>query len=73
MGFLARLEARLQQAARFPLSGSPRFHLGDQLRALFFESYILYYLPSAEEIIVVRVLHGARDMRSIAEEGGFAF
>jgi hypothetical protein len=33
---------------------------------------LLYYLPRIDEIINVRVVHGARDIASIAKEGGFA-
>jgi toxin ParE1/3/4 len=30
------------------------------------------YLPRPDEIIIVRVLHGSRDIAAIADEGGFA-
>jgi toxin ParE1/3/4 len=36
------------------------------------EKYAIYYLPRPDEIVIVRVLHGSRDIASIAEEGGFA-
>jgi toxin ParE1/3/4 len=42
------------------------------LRVLFCEQYAIYYLPRPDEIIVVRVLRGSRDIASIADEGGFA-
>jgi toxin ParE1/3/4 len=38
---------------------------------MFYEKYAIYYLPRPEEIIVVRVLHGSRDIVSIAGDGGF--
>ena len=39
---------------------------------VFYEKYAIYYLPCADEIIIVRVLHGSRDIDSIADGGGFA-
>jgi toxin ParE1/3/4 len=39
---------------------------------LFHEKYAIYYLPLDDEIVIVRVLHGSRDIASIADEGGFS-
>jgi toxin ParE1/3/4 len=38
---------------------------------IFHENYAIYYLPRMTEIVIVRVLHGARDIESIADDGGF--
>ena len=38
---------------------------------IFYEKYAIYYLPRPDEIIIVRVLHGSRDIAFIADEGGF--
>jgi plasmid stabilization system protein ParE len=38
----------------------------------FCERYGIYYLARADEIVVVRILHGSRDVDAIADEGGFA-
>ena len=69
--FVERIKARAAQAASFPFSGAPRFHLAPGLRVLFYEQYAIYYVPKDSEVIVARVLHGARDLTAIAEEGGF--
>jgi plasmid stabilization system protein ParE len=37
---------------------------------LFLDKYAIYYLPLDDEIVIVRVLHGSRDIASIADEGG---
>jgi len=42
-----------------------------ELRVAFCEKYAVYYLPHPDEIVIVRVLHGARDAEALAEEGGF--
>jgi plasmid stabilization system protein ParE len=33
--------------------------------------HAIYYTPSARELIIIRVLHGERDVASIAARGGF--
>jgi toxin ParE1/3/4 len=42
------------------------------LRVTFEGSYAIYYVASTTEIVLVRVLHGARDAAALAERGGFA-
>jgi plasmid stabilization system protein ParE len=39
---------------------------------IFHQKYAVYYLPRPAEIVIVRVLHGSRDISSLAEGGGFA-
>jgi toxin ParE1/3/4 len=53
------------------LIGSRREQFGAALRAIFHTPYAIYYLPTDREVIIVRVLHGARDAAAIAEQGGF--
>lgn len=33
-----------------------------------FERFLIFYTSSQEEVVVLRVLHGARDLRSLFEE-----
>lgn len=70
--FLLQIQARFRQPSTFPLSGSPRPHLAPNLRVIFHGKYAIYYLPRMDEIVIVRVLHGSRDIADIADEGGFA-
>ena len=37
----------------------------------FHKAYAIYYKAMPDSIVIVRVLHGARDVRAIAEAGGF--
>jgi toxin ParE1/3/4 len=69
---LGRVEARFKQVVKLPDSGADRSNLGDGLRVVFFGKYAIYYLPRPDEIIIVRALHGSRDIDSIEDEGGFA-
>jgi toxin ParE1/3/4 len=41
------------------------------LRVTFCERYAIYYLVRADEVVLVRILHGSRDVDAIADEGGF--
>ncbi len=61
----------LDQLLTFPLSGPARDHLAPGLRVKFHGAYAIYYTPAASELIIIRVLPGARDMADIAERGGF--
>lgn len=57
-----------------PHSGSPRSRINPRLEGLRmrpvsgFEQHLVFYLPSEEEVEVVRVLHGARDILGILRE-----
>lgn len=39
---------------------------------MFYRAYAVYYLPKDDSVIVIRVLHGARDLDRIARQGGFS-
>ncbi|MDF0673496.1 MAG: type II toxin-antitoxin system RelE/ParE family toxin [Nitrospira sp.] len=54
-----------------PLIGTTRDQLGTGLRVTFHHPYAIYYQVTQRRLIVVRVLHGARDAAAIAEQGGF--
>jgi toxin ParE1/3/4 len=68
---LSEIQADLQPLLTFPLSGPAREELAPGLRVKFHGVYAIYYTPSAAELVVVRVLHTARDIAAIAERGGF--
>lgn len=55
-----------------PGSGAPRDQLARGLRVLFHRAYAIYYLAGAAEVVIVRVIHGARDAAALAERGGFS-
>ena len=37
----------------------------------FHGAYAIYYSPGADDLVIVRVLHGARDLKAISEQSGF--
>ena len=70
--FVRAIEAHFEPQRHFPLSGPTREQLGPGLRVTFCSPYVIYYLPKADALVIVRVIHGARDMADLADRGGFA-
>lgn len=71
MQFLKTIEARFQSLLLFPLSGPAREQFAAGLRVMFHNRYAVYYRVLPDELVIIRVLHGARDVDAIAEHGGF--
>lgn len=66
------MAAAFERLRHFPLGGAAREHLAPGLRVTFHAAYALYYRPLPDAVVIVRVLHGARDSVALAERGGFA-
>jgi toxin ParE1/3/4 len=45
--------------------GAVRAQLAPDLRAIPHRDYVIYYFAKPDELVIVRVLHGARDARAI--------
>ena len=56
----------------FPLAGPARDQLAAGLRVIFHSSYDIYYMLMPDTLMIVRVIHGARDIAALAERRGFA-
>jgi toxin ParE1/3/4 len=54
------------------LVGPSRENLAPGLRVYFAGNYAVYYFHNERELIVIRVLRGARDAAALAERGGFS-
>ena len=52
-----------QLLAEFPGLGQRREELGRFLRSFPIGNYLLFYRPAPDGIHLIRVLHGARDLR----------
>jgi toxin ParE1/3/4 len=65
-----RLDEKLQLLAGQPLMGRDRPELAAGLRSIPFGRYVIFYLPLDDGIDVVRILHSARDVDAIFDEGG---
>jgi len=66
--FAAAIDREIRGLARRPLIGRARPELLTDLRSLPFGRYVIFYLPRNRGIEVVRVLHGARDLKPLFDE-----
>ena len=62
------IRAKFQMLARQPLIGDACEELAEGLRNVPSGSSVIYYLPVSDGVRIVRVLHGARDVRPIFGE-----
>lgn len=70
--FVDAIKADLDRLLGFPLPGVPREQLSAGLRVIFHGRYAIYYQSNEHEVIIVRVLNGARDAAILADQGGFS-
>ena len=70
--FVTAIEAHFELLRHFPFSGPAREQLAPGLRVTFQNPYAIYYMPQDDAVVIVRVIHGARDIAALAERGGFA-
>lgn len=68
---VATLVERFPTLALFPGMGRLREELAPMLRSFPVGNYVIYYRPLEEGVEIVRVIHAARDIRSLLEENGF--
>ena len=62
--FIDKIEDIFITLAKSPKVGRLRNDLSDGLRSFPIGNYAIFYLPIASKIIIVRVLHSARDIDS---------
>ncbi len=69
--FLDAAESSFEFLARNPEAGSASQFTNEELKGMWrwrvagFENYLIFYLLQESNVIVVRVLHGARDIETI--------
>ena len=63
--FIGQIEAKFIPLLTFPGMGAPRDQIAQGLRAAPFKSYVIYYTHDAVALTIVRVVHGARDVRAL--------
>ncbi len=61
---IKRIEMKCRNLARSPLIGRAREQLAPQLRSFALGNYVIFYRPEEYGILVIRVLHGARDIET---------
>jgi len=60
-----KLRERFTPLLSHPEIGPARDHLAPGLRVHFFRDYAFYYRYTDTEVIIIRVLHGARDAHAL--------
>jgi len=65
------IDSSCQLLAMQPRGGRLRRELLAELRSFPVGRYVVFYRPQDDGIEVVRVLHSARDIESVSDEGGF--
>jgi len=55
------LDEKLKRVAEMPGMGTDQGHLHEGMRSSPFGAYLVFYKRTRDGILVVRVLHGARD------------
>jgi toxin ParE1/3/4 len=64
------LHTAMGRLAETPGLGHVRADLADaSLRTYAVHRYLIFYLPDEKPLQVLRVLHGARDVRALLDEG----
>ncbi len=65
--FIARLERKAEAAARNPRIYPQRTELARGLRSIAVGRYLIFYRIVANGIEIIRILHGARDLKRLFE------
>jgi toxin ParE1/3/4 len=63
--FVAKLEAKIGWLSQFPESGVERSDIFPQARVLIDGQYLIFYQLVEQVVIVMRIVHGARDLSEI--------
>jgi plasmid stabilization system protein ParE len=67
--FMAEFKKKFDLLTKFPEIGAHRDQLAESLRGLSYGRYMIYYIPTETEIVIVRVLHAGRDAAAIFGQG----
>ena len=65
---LMLLDERIDSLVEYPDRGPPRPELGRDMRILVEGDYLVIYRAQKSGVTVVRVIHGARDLRRLLLE-----
>ena len=65
--YVDELEKTCEALSDFPELGPARPELGEGVRMLPYENYLIFYRIYGDHIRIERVLHGARDINALFE------
>ena len=59
---IQQIRQRCRQLGRFPKMGRTRDELAEGLRSFPTRPYVVFYKPTTRGVMIVRVIHGSRDI-----------
>jgi toxin ParE1/3/4 len=65
ISFVQEIREHCEKIAKGPRHYSRRPELGDEIRACAHGNYVVFFEPSGDSALVLRVLHGARRWREL--------
>ena len=65
VSFVTEIESRMIDVAERPCSFPARDELHEDLRSARHGRYLIFFVEAGDEVRIVRVLHGARDLPSL--------
>jgi len=66
--FIDRIDEKFRALAEQPLMGRERRELGPGIRSIAMAPYVIFYEALPDRVMIVRVLHGARDVEAEFKE-----
>ena len=69
ISFVQELRAQCRRIAQNPLGYQPRPEIAANLRSCAYGRYVIFFEITSEDITIVRVLHGARDLPAVFKGG----
>lgn len=69
LSFIREIREHCSKIAAMPLAYAARPELGENFRSCAHGQYLVIFQPSLEEVLIVRILHGSRDLPSIFQGG----
>lgn len=65
VSFVREIREHCAKIALSPLGYAARPELGEGIRGCPHKRYVILFRPSAEEVLIVRILHGARELPAL--------
>ena len=63
--YLNEIYAVFDRLTQHPQIGRLRIELADSLRSIPLGSHVIFFMPWQDDVAIVRVLHGARDVERV--------
>lgn len=67
--FIRDIRVHCERIAATPLAYPARPELGPEIRCCVHQRYLIFFQPTITEVLIVRVLHGSRDLLQLFSEG----